>query len=655
MRLNEPDEISREMQRVIEYAQAGDYAKAIGLLKPLESHIEGNAAYAILAAKLYLTKSDTRRAKAYLQQALVILPSSAEAAYLISQTVSAQASAAQAVRWCLRANWIAPNTSVFLASLGNALRADGQVSAAVLAYQAALDLGFIYIEVLTNLGYCLIESERYLEAVNAFDSTIQLKADFFPALRGLGLALGNCGQWERALPILITTSQADPSDIDVQKQLTIAHQRRGAFEIALTNAANVVTLSPQDYAATAHLGDLLQSLNSNMPAVQLYLRSLKIFSYRQQTHSNLAAAYHAMGNDDCAFSHFAMALAIAPDFADAHYSLGSGLRISGLMRQGIRPLTRARLIDPNNTNAIFNESLSRLSCEDFTVGWQMYEARWSSGNLVARHTERQRWLGQAIKSKRILLHAEQGLGDTLQFMRYVPMVQALGAQITLEVQRPLVRLAELALPDINVISMDTACPPTDFECPLMSLPLAFGTDASSIPPPLNTLKRIVPEQPGFEPGANPKNGLRIGLAWSGNITHKTDHNRSIALQQLAPILDLPGMEFHVVQKGIRQGDMDCLTRFKNLKHHDEQIQDFLDLAGLIAKLDLVISVDTAVAHLAGSLGKPCWLMLPWAPDWRWQLDRKDTPWYPSVTLFRQDRTRNWQSVINTLVGSLPIF
>jgi len=251
-----------------------------------------------------------------------------------------------------------------------------------------------------------------------------------------------------------------------------------------------------------------------------------------------------------------------------------------------------------------------------------------------------------------LLHAEQGYGDTLQFCRYVPRVQALGATIILEVQPPLVSLLQGQFPGVTVIAHGQPLPAFDLHCPLMSLPLAFKTQLDSIPADIPYLQARPERIAAWGERLGPRQRPRIGVVWSGNPAHKNDHNRSLPLSQLEQLLQLP-YDWHILQKDIQPGDQDTLRSLPQLQDHRPELTDFDATAGLLSHMDLLISVDTAVAHLAGSLGKPLWLLLPYLPDYRWLLDRPDSPWYPSFTLYRQPAMGDWGTVVEDLRRRLP--
>ena len=256
------------------------------------------------------------------------------------------------------------------------------------------------------------------------------------------------------------------------------------------------------------------------------------------------------------------------------------------------------------------------------------------------------WLGnESIKDKTILIYAEQGLGDSIQFCRYIKMIEALEPkEIILEVPKVLISLLSSLKSKINLVEKG-AFNTFDLQCPMMSLPHAFKTTVDNIPAEIPYLYVDKNKSKFWHKKLGTKTNHRIGLVWSGSTTHKNDHNRSLLLEQLAPLIDLP-FEFHCLQKEIRSVDLNLLNEFKKIRQHQDSLLDFSDTAGLIEQMDLVISVDTSVAHLAGAIGKQVFILLPFAPDYRWMLDRTDSPWYPTATIFRQQISNNWDNVID---------
>jgi hypothetical protein len=260
-----------------------------------------------------------------------------------------------------------------------------------------------------------------------------------------------------------------------------------------------------------------------------------------------------------------------------------------------------------------------------------------------------------LAGKTILLHAEQGFGDTIQFVRYVPMLAARGAKIVLEVPDSLMPLLGDIDGVIAMISRGQPHPPIDLHCPLMSLPLAFGTTLATIPATVPYLRAPAERVEAWRARMPASDKLRVGLVWSGKPTHRNDHNRSLVFERLAPLLAQPDVDFVSLQREVREADAAALQDATSVLRPDLDQADFADTAAIVATLDLVIAVDTAVAHLTGATAKPLWLLLPYCPDWRWMLDRTDSPWYPGARLFRQPRIGDWDSVIGRVAEALASF
>lgn len=326
---------------------------------------------------------------------------------------------------------------------------------------------------------------------------------------------------------------------------------------------------------------------------------------------------------DEALASYEKALAIQPDFADAH----------------------------------FCESDLWLLIGDFARGWPKYEWRWNSTLFpsAARHFALPPWLGtEPLDGKTILLHSEQGLGDTIQFCRYVPLVAKRGARIILEVEKSLVGLMRNLSGVAEVIAKGEPLPSFELHCPLASLPLAFATRLETIPADVPYLSIPLPCSERWQRKLAQISGLRVGISWAGNPNFRNDHNRSIGLQSLSPLLSHPTAQFVSLQKDLRVGDLELLQNHPQVIHLGAEIGSFVDTAAIISMLDLVISSDTSVVHLAGALGSPIWTLLPHAPDWRWLLDRDDSPWYPTMRLFRQPVPGDWRSVIAAVRAALSV-
>jgi tetratricopeptide (TPR) repeat protein len=316
---------------------------------------------------------------------------------------------------------------------------------------------------------------------------------------------------------------------------------------------------------------------------------------------------------------------------------------------------RAIALNPDYAEAHWNVCLARLRLGDFRGGWPQYEWGWKAGYRgIERRFAQPRWTGaEPLAGKTLFVHAEQGFGDTIQFVRYVPLVAGAGARVVIEVHPSLVALLSGVQNVSSAVSRGGPLPAFDLHCPLLSLPLAFGTELDTIPARVPYLSAPETHLARWKIRLPRAEGLRIGLTWSGrNIP---DPDRSMALAQLAPLFDLPGIHFVSLQKDLRDSDEAALRGRPGFLHLGPDLADFADTAAVIAQLDLVISIDTAVAHLAGALGKPVWILLPFLSDWRWLLDRDDSPWYPTARLFRQDKARAWDTVIARVRAALDGF
>jgi len=326
------------------------------------------------------------------------------------------------------------------------------------------------------------------------------------------------------------------------------------------------------------------------------------------------------------------------------------LRLQGRLREAREQYKQALALQPGNVDALWNLSLLDLLEGDYDAGWPGYEVRNRRPTPGLRTFVEPQWKGEPLNGSRILLHAEQGLGDTLQFLRYVPMVAEAGGQVLLDVPETIRRLAAEIPGVFAVTATGDTIPPFDWQCPLVSLPLAFGTTVGSIAANVPYLR--VPEDAlrSTEKLVWPRLGMRVGLVWGATTRHFEDSDRSIPFGELEPVLSIKGVHFFSLQVGPQAGQLEEMQApVTDLR---ENILDFADTAALVTHLDLVITVDTSVGHVSGALGKPTWILLPFASDWRWLTHREDSPWYPTVRLFRQARPRDWRSAIDRVRGEL---
>ena len=356
-----------------------------------------------------------------------------------------------------------------------------------------------------------------------------------------------------------------------------------------------------------------------------------------------------------ALKFFNLALKINPRVPYVNYNLGNVLHNLERFDDALQSYDRAIQLKPNYAEAYFNQSIIKLRLGKYEEGWRLYEYR-----QVKKDTKNNYkkfpiplWLGnESIDNKVILILNEQGLGDSIQFCRYLLMLASLNPkEIIFMVQKPLLSLFSNFNKKIKILEQDKPLPHFDYYSPLMSLPLAFKTTLGTIPVNIPYLTVDDVKNKYWQDRFGKQTKAKIGLVWSGSTTHKKDRYRSLALRQLVLLLELP-FEFHSLQKEIRSDDKKILKTCKSLYQHQNDLNDFSDTAALLNQMDLIISIDTSVVHLAGALDKQVWVLLPYIPDFRWLLNRDNSPWYPSIRLFRQPKFDDWESVIQQLIIEL---
>lgn len=435
--------------------------------------------------------------------------------------------------------------------------------------------------------------------------------------------------------------------LSVLLQQALASLQRGSIDKAASLFEAVLKLDPTNFDALHLLGYSRMEQGRNAEACVLIEQALKRQPGEPGALCNLGVALRATGKLNEAVLAYRKALTSNPNDATLHFNLGNALADLRQFDEAIKELRYAGELDPDDASARWNEGLVHLLCGDLVQGWEGYEHGWANGTRDKRFgSDAPLWNGsQALTGKTILAWAEQGYGDTIQFVRYTKLLSERGATVILQSQHALSELMTGVSGVSQVVVRGEALPAHDFQCPLMSLPRAFSTTLANIPAPAGVL--VASERVAMLAKHLPDAARRIGLAWSGNMAHLNDRNRSLNLSTLLPLLKSApsGTAFVCLQKELRKTDEPALKKLPTSFFRGEDLQDFSDTAALIENLDLVISVDTSVAHLAATMGKPVWLLLPFNPDWRWLLERDDSPWYPSVRLFRQARAGDWKEVL----------
>lgn len=538
------------------------------------------------------------------------VPDTVEAAYLLGSIRAQQGRFRHAHNPLAWAAAVAPGVPAFRMALANVFFAEGHAARAeaVHRHTARLDAGLI--EVWSGWAAALRALDRSGEAAACCRRALTLAPDFADA-------------WLNLADAEVAVKRTAEAGRAVERALCLAPD----LPAALMVKGLAASLAGDDDAADAALSKAL-ALEPGLPGGW----------------ENLGSARARAGRVEAAEAAFAEAAARRP--GPALWSLRGNARLSlGWPGEALKDLDRAVAARPNDAGLLWNRGLARLSLGDFAGGFADFDHRRIPGH------NRPRWTGGDIAGQRILLYAEQGLGDTLQFLRYVPMVAALGARVFLEVQ-PALRGLAAGVPGVEALLVQgETVPETELECPLMSLPRAFGTTVETIPAPVPYL-RADPALAAAWRARIGEEGPRVGIVWAGNPAFTFDRHRSPGLAAFRPLLDVPGLRFFGLQLGAGRRDLNGFDAPPSFRDLGAEIRSLDDTAAIMDNLDLVISSCTAPVHLAGALGRPLWLALGFAADWRWLTGREDSPWYPSARLFRQPRFGDWGGLAARMAGAL---
>jgi Tfp pilus assembly protein PilF len=496
----------------------------------------------------------------------------------------------------------------------------------------------------------LHQQGRLDEADRVYGAILAEEPDRLDALHLLGLLRHQQARNVEALRLIGAVLQAIPRSVDVLNSHGLVLGALGRHDEALARFDEALALQSNHMNALNNRANTLAQLKRYEEAFAAYECLLAEKPDHLGALNECGGLNTRLGRAEAALACYDRALAITP-LAELHVNKGTALRAMNRDREALASFAAAAALKPECAEAHWNASLVRLRHGDFETGWRDYEWRWRKADWVDRRRSFPvpLWLGEEpIEGKSILLHAEQGFGDTIQFLRYVPLVARRGASVILECQPELQQLLRNVEGAMRVVCRGDPLPNFDLHCPLLSLPLAFATRFETVPnaipyieAPRLALQKWVPR---LEAIARP----RVGVVWAGSSVHPNDHNRSVALRKLVPLLSLDLVRFVSLQKSVAVDDMTVLPQSPNVLHVGDELDDFADTAAVVAMLDLVIAVDTSVAHLAGAMGKAVALLLPFSPDWRWLLDRTDSPWYPTIRLFRQTAIGDWDAPLERL-------
>jgi tetratricopeptide (TPR) repeat protein len=510
-----------------------------------------------------------------------------------------------------------PGHALALNNLGVALRRAGEGERAVQCFAAAVRGNPRNADAHYNLGNALRDAKRYDDAVECYRRALKLNPRYAAAYANLALAHKAAKRPADARRCLAAGLRALPDAALLHLELGILHWEQRRDEAALVHYCKAHALEPANH---------------------------KILH-------NIAAALLRTDRYDAAAEVARQAIGAEPNHAETHAVLGQALCALGRLGEAEESLRRALALDAGNLSANLGLARVLLLGGRLKEGWPAYEVRWKRATTPRPQFPKPAWEGEEIKGRTLLLYTEQGFGDTIQFVRYAALLRDRGVRVILMCEPPLVRLLSTVDGIAQVVPRGGTVPDFDRHAALLSVPRILGTERETIPAAIPYIRVA-----GQAPAARPRRVA--GVAWAGSGQHDNDRNRSIALKTLLPALDRPELDFVSLQfdpKGEIAREIAALGAEALLPSAMGRVKDFADTAALMPRLDLVISVDTAVAHLAGAMGRPVWVLLPFAPDWRWMLERADTPWYPTMRLYRQPAPGDWPSVIERVRGDLAEF
>lgn len=538
---------------------------------------------------------------------------------------------------------------------GNHLRGRGDWQGAVACYEAALCLRPDHADTHANLGVALAEVGRLDEAIACWRRALGLQPRCSAALVNLGVALTRQGRPDEARACLEEALRVDPQDADAAYNLGVLHMEQRRREEAIASLERTLSLRPDHAEACNNLGLVLNEAGRAAEAAVMLGQAARLRPGFVEAHNNLGTALVCLGRPDQAEASYREALRLDPSCAEAHANLGRLCTDLGRYEEGLAHFQLALRIKPD-PQVRWHRSLSLLAGGEFEKGWAEYESRWQFKEFPSRGFSPPLWDGSSLRGRSILLHAEQGLGDTLHFIRYAALLKEQGTTVLVECPACLIPLLSRCAGIDHLIGQGAELPEFDVHAPLLSLPHLCGTTLATVPAQVPYLFADPEAVEHWRHRLEGVHELKIGVVWQGNPAYANDRLRSIPLAGFAPLARQPGVRLYSLQKGTGAEQVAAVAeRFEVtelVSELDAQGGAFTETSAIIENLDLVISPDTAIAHLAGGLGALTWVALMAQPDWRWLRGRDDSPWYPSMRLFRQSVPGDWGPVFERMAAEV---
>jgi tetratricopeptide (TPR) repeat protein len=610
---------------------------------------------AIKSAVGYYQAGDLEQTEKVCKEILSIQPDNIDALNFIGILYYQQGLYNPAEEYFRKALQFAPDNADVYCNIGNTLRQKGQLDEAIQYYEKAIQINPAYGDTYNNLGHIYHYKGQIDEAITYYQKAVELEPDYADAYYNLGAAFQDKRQFDLAIDYYQKAVELEPDLDDAYYNLGIIWQEKMRFDEAIASYQKTLELNPKRADAYNNLGTIYKEQKQYDKALIYFYRASVSDPGLAKAHVNLGSIYQEQGRLDEAITFYKKALEIDPDLDYANNNMGRVLQDKGQVDHAIACFQNVLKLNPDNALAHWNMARALLLSANFKQGWQENEWRWKINEYSPQNFQQPLWDGSDIEGRSILLHAEQGFDDTIQFIRYAPLVAQKGARVIVECQREVASLLKGLEGIGHIVMQGDQLPAFDIHCPLLSLPLVFNTTIDRIPAkipyisadPLLVDKWKVRMQ-------QDTSDLKIGVTWSRNSWNKYDQYRLFALGAFGTLGRFEGISWYSLQQGKAAEQAKHPPEGMKLIDYMEETQDFMDMAALIQNLDLVISLDSPVAHLAGALGKQVWTLLPFSPDWRWMLDREDSPWYPTMRLFRQPDTGEWEPVIEKLGASLRL-
>lgn len=588
------------------------------------------------------------------QQAVSLNPSNAEAWNYLGDAYRALNQSEPAVESYQRALMLNPEderASFNLAMLLRMLRRDAE---ALEAFAQVINLSNNNADAYRERGNLQLDRLQYYQAIMDFDAAISLQAHDAHSYFNRGVAFAGVQNFQSAFDSYEQALAIDTSNPYLYFNRGVAQEQLGHHEAALQSYDEAIIRKVDFLEAYLNRGNVLKALGRFEESIFTLSRMILMNPNYAEAYNNRANGLKKLGKIQEAIADYDQAIALKPDYHEALNNRGNLRKDLGLFEAAMQDYDQALTLNTDYISCRWNKSLLLILQGDYQQGWELYEWRLQEPSLRDKHYQLAfpGWRGEyPLQGKTILIYAEQGYGDVIQFARYLLLLKQQGAQLIFEVFQPLHALMQTLPVDMLLISKGEPIPHFDTYCPVMSLPYALKTRVEDIPAPIPYLSADAEKVAAFKSSLQPDKRLQVGLVWSGSTKHDNDANRSIALQDLTALLALD-VGWHSLQKEYRVYDQNTLLKYPEIQQYQDQLHDFSDTAALIACMDLVITVDTSVAHLAGALGKPVWIWIPFSPDYRWLLEREDSPWYPTARLFRQPHVGDWQTPIQAVKEQL---